>query len=138
MRRAQRMHLNFYMSDCPGMTGTCQIKPTSEQLWLNKQNLPSYTGAQKQCGPSTPHLMPPQRLVETETSFVFVPIVCILVQQVTMSTTKCDLLNIAYPLSSVQVNVTLMVGHQIFVTVITATHRWCKNCYWGDVVFPCV
>ena len=67
-----------------------------------------------------------------ETSFAFVTILFILVQQV-MSTMKCDLSNIAYSLSSVQVNGTLMVGHQIFITVITSAHWWCKNCYWDEV-----
>lgn len=111
---------------------------TVNHAWLNKQNLRQVTLELKNSPVQVHHIWCFHSVsltwVETETSFTFVPILCILVQQVTTSTTKCDLSNIVYPLSRVQVNVTLMVGHQIFITVITSAHWWCKNCYWGEVV----
>ena len=32
----------------------------------------------------------------------------------------------------VKADITLVVGHQILVTVVAGAHRWSKNFYWVD------
>ena len=54
--------------------------------------------------------------------------------QVTVSTSKCNLVNIVYPLGSVKTHITFMVGDQISVAIVTAAYRWSKNLYRGEVV----